>query len=94
MTTVEACPTDQPEQELFPAAAVVLTRRLLDILRLVAGYFGNWSLAAGANRLRGRRSSMGSGSWMSFGANPAYSEDIYQEATGATLAELNSAAGT
>ncbi|MFH8736813.1 hypothetical protein [Streptomyces sp. NPDC017964] len=50
-------------------------------------------MAAGANRLRGRRSSMGSGSWMSFGVNPAYSEDIYQEATGATLAELNSAAG-
>lgn len=88
--------SNEPEQEIFPAAAVVLTRRLLDILRLVAedaGYFGNWSLAAGANRLKGRRSSMGSGSWMSFGANPAYSEDIYQEATGATLAELNSAAG-
>ncbi|WP_329583530.1 AlbA family DNA-binding domain-containing protein [Streptomyces sp. NBC_01361] len=87
---------DQPEQELFPAAAVVLTRRLLDILRLVAedaGYFGNWSLAVGANRLKGRRGYLSPSIWMSLGANPRYSEDIYQEATGATLAELNSAAG-
>lgn len=87
---------DQPEQQLFPAAAVVLTRRLLEVLRLVAedaGYFGNWSLAVGANRLRGRNSWRGPGSWMSFEANPRYSEDTYQEATGATLAELTSAPG-
>jgi hypothetical protein len=75
---------DRPEQLLFPAAAVVLTRRLLEILRLVA---------EDASRLRGRRSYRGPDGWMSFEANPRYSEDTYQEATGATLAELTSAPG-
>jgi hypothetical protein len=87
---------DKPEQQLFPAAAVLLTRRLLEVLRLVAeeaGYFGNWSLAVGASRLRGRRSWRGPESWMSFDANPRYSEGTYRESTGATLAELTSAPG-
>lgn len=87
---------DRPEQELFPVAAVLLTRRMLEILRLLAedsGYFGNWSLAVGASRLRGRRCYRSGESQMSFAANPRYSEDVYQEAAGATLAELTSAPG-
>lgn len=51
--------------------------------------FGNWSLAVGASRLRGRRRYSGS----IFGAGPSYSADTYQEATGATLAELDGAQG-
>ncbi|NUK50094.1 ATP-binding protein [Streptomyces lunaelactis] len=87
---------DKPEQQLIPAAAVLLTRRLLEILRLVAedsAYFGNWSLAVGVSRMRGRRSYQGPETWNTFGTNPRYSEDIYQEATGATLAELTAAQG-
>ncbi|MFJ8871277.1 helix-turn-helix domain-containing protein [Streptomyces sp. NPDC102473] len=85
-----------PEQMLLPAAAVVLTRQLLEVVRLVSddvGYFGNWSFAVGASRLRGRASHLGLRAWVCVESTPRYTKDTYQEATGATRAELTNAAG-
>ncbi|MFD8431803.1 helix-turn-helix domain-containing protein [Streptomyces coelicoflavus] len=81
------------EQVLFDTAPVVLTRQMLELVRLISedvGYHGNWSVAAGANRLRGRRR------WSSpsvFTSNHRYSDDTYEESTGTTLAELDAAQG-
>lgn len=81
------------EQALFDAAAVGLTRRMLEVVRLTAegaGYFGNWSIAVGATRLQGRRRY--SGEW-AFSGSSAYSQDTYKQATGATWADLNATPG-
>ncbi|MDX3588919.1 AlbA family DNA-binding domain-containing protein [Streptomyces europaeiscabiei] len=82
------------EQVLFDAAAVILTRHMLELIRLVSddvGYHGNWAVAVGANRLRGRRRYSGQSH---FPSNHRYSADTYEESTGATLAELREAPGT
>ncbi|MEU1259359.1 ATP-binding protein [Streptomyces chartreusis] len=82
------------EQQLFDTAAVILTRHALELMRLVSGevgYHGNWSVAVGASRLRGRRRYSGQSHWPS---NHRYSADSYEETTGATLAELRDAPGT
>ncbi|MFF0696168.1 hypothetical protein ACFYU4_26535 [Streptomyces tendae] len=82
------------EQVIFDAAAVVFTRHMLELIRLISddvGYHGNWALAVGANRLRGRRR------WSQpsvFASNHRYSADTYEESTGMTLAELRDAPGT
>ncbi|MFF7764182.1 AlbA family DNA-binding domain-containing protein [Streptomyces griseorubiginosus] len=84
------------EQALFDAAAVGLTRRMLEVVRLTAekaGYFGNWTLAVGATRLQGRRRYAGE-AWAFAGTSGRYSQDTYKRATGATWADLNSAPGT
>ncbi|MGW1929965.1 AlbA family DNA-binding domain-containing protein [Streptomyces sp. NPDC001919] len=84
---------DDAEQVLFDAGAVILTRHMLELTRLVSeevGYHGNWSLAVGANRLRGRRRYTGESL---FASNHLYSDDTYEESTGATLAELRDAPG-
>ncbi|MFD3557844.1 hypothetical protein ACFWWA_37955 [Streptomyces goshikiensis] len=84
----------EAEQVIFDAAAVIFIRHLLDLLRLISedvGYRGNWEVAVGANRLRGRRR------WSQpsiFASNHRYSADTYEESTGATLAELRDAQGT
>ncbi|MFG2895506.1 helix-turn-helix domain-containing protein [Streptomyces zaomyceticus] len=87
-------PGDDAEQVLFDAAAVIPTRHMLELTRLVSeevGYHGNWALAVGANRLRGRRRHTGQSLLAS---NHLYSDDTYEESTGATLAELRDAPGT
>jgi hypothetical protein len=84
----------EAEQVLFDAAAVILTRHMLELIRLVSeevGYHGNWAVAVGANRLRGRRRYSGVSH---FPSNHRYSADTYEESTGATLAELREAQGT
>ncbi len=84
------------EQALFDAAAVGLTRRMLEVVRLTAervGYFGNWSLAVGATRLQGRRRYAGE-AWVFSGQSARYIQDTYEQATGATWADLNAIPGT
>ncbi|MEU5194545.1 hypothetical protein [Streptomyces scabiei] len=82
------------EQVIFDAAAVVFTRHMLELIRLISddvGYHGNWAVVVGANRLRGRRR------WSQpsvFVSNHRYSADTYEESTGVTLAELRDAPGT
>ncbi|MFD0427060.1 hypothetical protein ACFQ60_00015 [Streptomyces zhihengii] len=86
--------TDDTEQVIFDSAAVVLTRQVLELLRLISedvGYHGNWAMAIGANRLRGRRRYSGQSV---FPSSQRYSEDTYEETTGVTLAELREAQGT
>ncbi|MER5353468.1 ATP-binding protein [Kitasatospora sp. NPDC002551] len=81
------------EQVLLDVGAVVLTRHMLELMRLISddrGYHGNWAVAVGANRLRGRRRH--AEQW-GFSSNDRYSEDTYEESTGATLAELRDAPG-
>lgn len=83
------------EQALFDAAAVGLTRRMLEVVRLTAeqaGYFGNWSLAVGATRLQGRRRYAGE-AWAFSGMSARYTQDTYRRATGATWADLNATPG-
>ncbi|MFI6039239.1 helix-turn-helix domain-containing protein [Streptomyces sp. NPDC051315] len=85
---------NEEEQVLFDAGAVIHTRHMLELIRLVSddvGYHGNWVLAVGANRLRGRRRYSGQSY---FPSNYRYSADTYEECTGATLAELRDAPGT
>lgn len=85
---------NQGEQVLLDAGAVILTRHLLELIRLVSddvGYHGNWAIAVGANRLRGRRRYTDQSL---FASNHRYSADSYEESTGATLAELRDAPGT
>ncbi|MFB8085038.1 helix-turn-helix domain-containing protein [Streptomyces sp. NPDC055992] len=96
MTRLSDClqrhPSDE-EQFLFDAGSVILTRHILELMRLVAdetGYHGNWTVAVGANRLRGRRRHT---EQSHFPSNHRYSADTYEEATGATLAELRDAPG-
>ncbi|MEU7088128.1 AlbA family DNA-binding domain-containing protein [Streptomyces achromogenes] len=87
-------PDDEAEQVLFDAAAVIHTRNMLELMRLVSeevGYHGNWAVAVGANRLRGRRRYTGQSL---FASNHRYSADSYEESTGVTLAELRDAPGT
>ncbi|MFB7999785.1 helix-turn-helix domain-containing protein [Streptomyces sp. NPDC056002] len=84
----------EEEQVLFDAGAVILTRHMLELMRLLSddvGYHGNWSVAVGANRLRGRRRYSGQSH---FPSNHRYSADTYEESTGVTLAELRDAPGT
>ncbi|MFH9125561.1 helix-turn-helix domain-containing protein [Streptomyces globisporus] len=86
-------PTDDTEQVIFDSAAVVLTRQVLELLRLISedvGYHGNWAVAVGANRLRGRRRHSGQSV---FPSNQRYSDDTYEETTGVTLAELRETQG-
>jgi hypothetical protein len=83
------------EQALFDAAAVGLTRRMLEVVRLTAeqaGYCGNWSLAVGATRLQGRRRYAGE-AWAFAGMSARYTQDTYKQATGATWADLSAAPG-
>lgn len=83
----------EEEQVLFDAGAVIHTRHMLELIRLVSddvGYHGNWVLAVGANRLRGRRRYSGQSY---FPSNYRYSADTYEECTGATLAKLRDAPG-
>ncbi|MGW5446859.1 hypothetical protein [Streptomyces asiaticus] len=85
---------DEEEQVLLDAGAVILTRHMLELMRLVSddvGYHGNWAVAVGANRLRGRRRNSGQSHWPS---DHRYSADTYEESTGAILAELCDAPGT
>ncbi|GAA1149190.1 AlbA family DNA-binding domain-containing protein [Streptomyces javensis] len=85
---------NEEEQVLFDAGAVILTRHMLELVRLVSddvGYHGNWAVAVGANRLRGRRRHT---QQSLFPSNHKYSADTYEETTGATLAELRDAPGT
>ncbi|MBC2902106.1 RNA-binding domain-containing protein [Streptomyces cupreus] len=87
-------PEEDAEQVLFDAGAVILTRHMLELIRLVSedvGYHGNWAVAVGASRLRGRRRYAGQSH---FPSNHRYSADTYEESTGATLAELREAPGT
>lgn len=85
--------TGEKEQVIFDAGAVILTRHALELLRLISedvAYYGNWAVAVGANRLRGRRR------WSPqsvFSSNHRYSDDTYEETTGVTLAELQEAQG-
>ncbi|MER6392775.1 ATP-binding protein [Streptomyces sp. NPDC001523] len=86
-------PADDAEQVVFDTAAVVLTRQVLELLRLISedvGYHGSWAIAVGANRLRGRRRYHGQSV---FASSHRYSDDTYGETTGATLAELGQAQG-
>ncbi len=81
------------EQVLFDTGAVILTRHMLELVRLVSGevgYHGNWAVGVGATRLRGRRRYSGQSR---FPSNHKYSADTYEETTGVTLAELNDAPG-
>lgn len=87
-------PDGDAEQVLFDAAAVILTRHMLELIRLISedvGYHGNWAVAIGANRLRSRRRFTQPSI---FSSNHRYSADSYEESTGATLAELRDTPGT
>ncbi|MFH9829399.1 helix-turn-helix domain-containing protein [Streptomyces bobili] len=84
----------EAEQVLFDTAAVIFTRKMLELIRAVSedvGYHGNWAMAVGANRLRGRRRYSGQSY---FPSNHRYSADTYEETTGVTSAELQKAQGT
>ncbi|MBL1086738.1 ATP-binding protein [Streptomyces actinomycinicus] len=84
------------EQALFDTAAVGLTRRTLEVIRLTAeqaGYFGNWSFAVGATRLQGRRRYTGGGPRGFSSLSASYTRDTYTQATGATWADLNATPG-
>ncbi|HWU05540.1 MAG TPA: ATP-binding protein [Streptomyces sp.] len=87
-------PEKGEEQMLFDGAAVLLTWRVLELMRLVSeevGYHGNWAIGAGANRLHGRRRYGGESG---FPTDDRYSDDTYEETTGTTLAELRDQPGT
>jgi hypothetical protein len=60
---------------------------------VVAGYLGNWSLAVGLTRLRGRKAYAPSGWWFTGGSKPRFDRDEYVRAAGTTWAELNEAPG-
>lgn len=84
------------DQMIFDASAVSFTRRFLALVLAAAeeaGYVGNWALALGATRLRGRRPYSGQQNWGGFSSTTRYDQDAYQEATGTTWAELNDAPG-
>ncbi|MFE1797751.1 helix-turn-helix domain-containing protein [Streptomyces sp. NPDC059517] len=84
---------NEAEQVILDSGAVILTRHTLELLRLISedvGYHGSWAVAAGATRLRGRRRYSPDSV---FASNARYSEDTYEETTGATLAELRNAQG-
>lgn len=69
---------DGSTRVLFEAVAVGSVRRFLAVVKAsadVAGYYGNWSLAAGATRLEGCYSLATSGGWGAEG--PPLGEDIY-----------------
>ncbi|MFC8728243.1 AlbA family DNA-binding domain-containing protein [Streptomyces bacillaris] len=86
-------PEEGEEQQLADGAAVLLTWRVLEVMRLVSeevGYHGNWAIGAGANQLHGRRRYSGQSR---FPANDRYSDDTYEETTGTTLAELRDQPG-
>ncbi|WP_170290547.1 AlbA family DNA-binding domain-containing protein [Kitasatospora atroaurantiaca] len=79
------------EQMLFPAVAVSLTRRLLQLTLAAAdeaAYRGGWSLAVGATRLGGRRPWV-SNRWSSWGETTRYTQDSYAQPTSAAWAEIN-----
>ncbi|OXZ01504.1 helix-turn-helix domain-containing protein [Streptomyces sp. 2R] len=87
-------PEEGEEQQLFDGAAVLLTWRVLELMRLVSeevGYHGNWAIGAGANRLHGRRRYAGQSG---FPTDDRYSDDTYEETTSTTLAELRDQPGT
>ena len=80
------------EQMIFDWVAVSLTLRFLAIVVAAAGeadYVGNWALAFGATRLRGRRAFNPEHQ----GSPARYSRDDYSQATATTWAELNNAPG-
>ncbi|MFD8026777.1 helix-turn-helix domain-containing protein [Streptomyces lavendulae] len=82
------------QQQIFAAAPVVKTRRLLALVVAAAeeaGYFGNWALAVGANRLKGKGAY--NSNYGMFGPNAQYDADIYAETTTATWAELTTTPG-
>lgn len=84
------------EQILLDAAVVNLTRRLLALVQAAAteaGYRGNWALAVGATRLRGRRPIQQQNTRPLDGPTARYDQDTYEEATLATWAEITSTPG-
>ncbi|MFE2693703.1 AlbA family DNA-binding domain-containing protein [Streptomyces mirabilis] len=84
------------EQVLFDSAAVALTRRMIEVVRLTAeqaGYFGNWSLAVGANRLQGRRRWENRATWNPSNLSARYTQDTYKQAVGVTWADLKATPG-
>ncbi|MEV0581139.1 ATP-binding protein [Streptomyces sp. NPDC050392] len=88
--------TKESEQQIIAAAAVVKTRRLLALIEAAAkegGYFGNWAVAVGATRLKGRRAHVSGGSDFGFGPTARYDEDTYTETTTITWAELTATPG-
>ncbi|MEU3670930.1 AlbA family DNA-binding domain-containing protein [Streptomyces virginiae] len=88
-------PSNDADQEIFVAAAVVKTRRLLALIEAAAkegGYFGNWAVAVGATRLKGRRAYVAN-SGFGFGPTARYDEDTYTETTTITWAELTTRPG-
>ncbi|WP_216589220.1 AlbA family DNA-binding domain-containing protein [Streptomyces brasiliscabiei] len=87
---------DSGEQLILDAAAVSLTRRFLALVLDAAqqsSYRGNWALAFGATRLRGRRPYSGRRNQYGFASTTRYSQDTYQDTTGTTWAELDTAPG-
>lgn len=80
---VRCLPGDE-EQVLFDTVSVVLTRQMLELVRLISecvGYHGKWLVGAGVNRFRGRRR------WCSasvFTGNHRCSDGTYEESTGTT----------
>ncbi|WP_030912886.1 hypothetical protein [Streptomyces sp. NRRL F-5126] len=84
---------DEAKQVIFDSAAVLFTRHMLELIRLISqdvGYHGNWAVAVGANRLRGRRR----WSQSMFAGYHRYSADTYEESTGTPMAALRDAPGT
>ncbi len=83
---------------LYDPIAVSNTRRFLALVREAAatsGYMGNWALAVGVTRLRGRRpytSVPQNQRWLS-GPQNRYDRDTYEQATETTWAELNETPG-
>ncbi|MDK9499292.1 hypothetical protein QEZ40_004712 [Streptomyces katrae] len=75
---------------------MVKTRRLLALIEAAAkegGYVGNWAVAVGATRLKGRRAHVSGGSDFGFGPTARYDEDTYTETTTITWAELTATPG-
>lgn len=84
----------EPEQFIWDAAAVALTRRFIAMVTATAeeaGYTGSWSLAVGATSLRGRRAYPDT--YNGFATTARYDRDDYRQVTGTTWAELNEAPG-
>lgn len=75
---------------------VIKIRRLLALIQAAAnegGYFGNWAVAVGATRIKGRCAYLNAGSSYGYGPTARYDEDTYTETTTITWAELTTTPG-
>lgn len=87
---------DDDQQWIFDTSVVSLTRRFIALTLAAAeigGYTGNWAIALGLTKLRGRGPQSLQPGAFQFGSSARYSHDDYRETTGTTWAEINTNPG-